>query len=144
MSAELRVDSAPPGMTRAWSILLCLLLTLSGVLPTLQCGEPEPYAGCLLAAANQREVLRARSYLHPAIPARILLIRSADGTAGHAALVYHLDPEGWVLYDDTFGSRPLHLRAGPPPVFPDALTVARAAFPSWPIGRAWYMAAAAR
>ena len=122
------------------SFLSIFPLTWAGLLPApSRAAATEPYAGCLLAAANQREILRAQSYLHAAIPARMLLIRSADDRAGHAALVYHLHPEGWVIYDDTFGSRPLHLRDGPPPAFPDPLAVARAAFPSWAIGRAAYM-----
>ena len=120
-------------MTRVWLVpLFSLLVLLSG------CADREPYAGCLLAAANRRETLRAQAYLHRAIPARILLIRSADNTAGHAALVYRLDPEGWWIYDDNFGSRPLRINDAHGATIPPALTVARAAFPAWPVGRAWY------
>ena len=123
-------------MTRARLALLFSLLLLL-LLPA--CSSMEPVDGCLLAAANRREVLRAQAYLHPAIPARILLLRSADGRAGHAALVCRLDPEGWVVYDDNYGSRPLRVAWPDARTFPPAWRVAREAFPGWPIGQAWWM-----
>ena len=111
-----------------------LLLSLSlFLLPcTARAGMPEPVNGCLMAAAN------ARAYLDPRIPARILRLRSADGRADHAALVYRL-PEGFVCYDDTFRTQVLHrLRWSDPRTFPPALTVARLAFgPA--ITTAWWM-----
>ncbi len=124
-------------MTRARLFcLLPLLLLLPG------CATPEPIDGCLLAAANRREVIeRARPFLHPAIPARILLFRSADNRAGHAALVYRL-PEGFICYDDTSGSRPLRCPWPDARTFPPALTVARVAFPGWPVGQAWWLESA--
>lgn len=141
----------PPacGRISAFSLSYMRLLSLSTGLLTFTLSivtltahaEPEPFGGCVLAAANQREVLRAQGYLHHAIPARILLLRSPDGGLGHAALVYRLEPEGWYVYDDMFGSRSLGgLRASDRQgsAFPAALVAARAAFPSWQIARAWY------
>ena len=119
-------------MTLARLLALFLLLAL---LPG--CAPLEPVNGCTLAAANRREVLRARAYLHPAIPARLLVIGYPGRSMGHAALVYRLDPEGWFVFDDTCGSR--RLTSTSTASFPDPLAAARQAFPTSPIGRAWYM-----
>ena len=114
------------------------LLLLLSLLPG--CAPLEPVHGCTLAAANRREVLRAKAYLHPAIPARLLVIGYAGRSMGHAALVYRLDPEGWFVYDDTCGSRQLKLPATA--AFPAPLDAARAAFPGSDIAVArWYEAA---
>ena len=51
------------------------------------CAPTEPINGCTLAAANQREVLRAKGYLHPGIPARLLQLRYPSGPMGHMALI---------------------------------------------------------
>ena len=117
------------------ALLASLLLAL---LPG--CAPLEPINGCVLATANRREVLRARAYLHPAIPARLLVIGYPGRAMGHAALVYRLDPEGWFAYDDTFGSRSLGLPSTT--AFPAPLAAARAAFPGHAIARAWYLNAA--
>ena len=119
-------------MTLARLLPLFVLLAL---LPG--CAPLEPINGCVLAAAREREVLRASAYLPRAIPARILVIGSGDRSMGHAALVYRLDPEGWFVYDDTFGSRPLGMTTAG--AFPDPLAAAAAAFPARPIARAWYL-----
>ena len=114
--------------------LLSLLLLLA-LLPG--CAPMEPIHGCTLAAANRREVLRARAYLHPAIPARILNVWRPGVSIGHSALVYRLDPEGWFAYDDSFGTRQLEIPATVG--IPDPLAAGRAAFPLWTIARAtWY------
>ena len=106
------------------------------------CAPLEPINGCVIDAGSFRETLRARALAGRAIPARILLIRSADGAHGHAALVYHLDPEGWCVYDDTAGSRRLNpAQSGS---FPDPLAAARQAFPTWRIARPWCKDAASR
>ena len=112
-------------------LLSCLLLTL---LLRGGCAAPEPIGGCVLAAANRREVLRAKGYAHPAIPARILGVQFG-GRIGHAALVFRLDG-GWWAYDDTFSSRALHLHES---AFPLPIFAARAAFPRRSITRAVYL-----
>ena len=117
-------------MTRA---CLCLLACL--LLPA--CADVEPINGCLLAAANYREALRARAYLAPSIPARLVFVRFAGARIGHALLLYRLTPEGWHAYDDSHGSRGLPLPNTAP--FPDPLTAARLAFPEAPVVSAeWY------
>ena len=113
--------------------LLSLLLLLA-LLPG--CAPLEPINGCTLAAVNRREILRARAFVHPAIPARILVIGYPGRSMGHAALVYHLDPEGWFAYDDTYGSRSLAFHDA---ALPDPLSAARAAFPGSLIARACYL-----
>ena len=115
------------------SCLLLSLLLLGGgcASPT----PPEPVDGCVLAAANKREVLRAHAYADPALRARILGVAFAGRPVGHAALVYRLDA-GWWVYDDVFASRPLHL---PAVTFPDPILAARAAFPGQPVATARYL-----
>lgn len=121
---------------RALCLLLCLLL-LPACAP-VEGTRGEPYAGCLLAAANRREVIRAAAYLHPAIPARILCVRFAGAAGGHAALIYRLDPEGWCGYEDTFGSRPLGLPASAP--LPAPMEAAQRLFgPGQPVAAAAYL-----
>ena len=101
------------------------------------CTPLEPPNGCTLAAANRREVLRAHAYVDRAIRARILVVAYPGRTMGHAALVYRLEPEGWFLYDDRDGSRPLAVPRTA--AFPAPMTVARLAFPRAPIVAAsWY------
>ena len=115
--------------------LLSLFLLLACV---PGCAPLEPVNGCTIAAANEREVLRARAYLHPAIPGRILVIGFPGRTMGHAALVYRLDPEGWFVYDDTCGTRRVCINDAHA-AFPPALAVAREAFPAWTIRSARYL-----
>ena len=91
------------------------------------CAPMEPINGCALAAANQREVLRAHAYLNTAIPARILALHYPGGPIYHAALIYRI-PEGWCAYDDTWGTRRLYLPAEAG-AFPPPLLAARAASP---------------
>ena len=117
--------------TRLLSLLL-LLACLPG------CAPLEPVNGCVLAAANRREVLRARAFANPAIPGRILVIRFPSRSMGHAALVYRLDPEGWFVYDDTCGTRRVCINDAHA-AFPPALAVAREAFPAWTIRSAGYL-----
>ena len=86
----------------------------------------EPINGCGLAAVNQREVLRAKKYLNPAVPARLIECRSPNVRMGHIALIYRVD-DRWYAYDDMNGSRRLSLPrdlVG----YPNALVAARAAF----------------
>ena len=105
--------------------------------PLPGCAAMEPIHGCTLAAVNEREVLRARTYLHPAIPARILVIGYPGRSLGHAVLIYRLDPEGWFAYSDTFGSRQLEIHVASE--FPDPMIAAHAAFPGSNIAVArWY------
>ncbi len=101
--------------------------------------QPEPFAGCVLAAANQREVIRAQGYLSTNIPARILIIHSAAQKMNHAVLVYRLNPEGWMVYDDAFGSRRLRPHMVLNVKFPMPLYAARAAYPTWSVDGAWYL-----
>ena len=101
----------------------------------------EPYGGWLLAGARERENLRnvekGKNYLPGTIPCRILAIFGKTGRTGHVALVYRLTPEGWMVYDDTFFSRRLHVLNRPE--FPDPLEAALEAFPNWEIGWAeWW------
>ena len=93
----------------------------------------------MLAAANHREVVRAHGYLDAKIPARILIIHSAGQNMSHAALVYRLNPEGWMIYDDAFGSRALHPHMISRVEFPLAMYAARAAYPTQEIDGAWYL-----
>ena len=116
-------------MTRRLALFLLPLVLAACADPH---GPSEPFGGCLLAAVNQREVLRAKTYLHPAIPCRLLGVFPASGHNAHIALVYRLEPEGWFVYDDTFLSRPLAVPNTK--TFPDATLAARQAFPSWEIG----------
>lgn len=96
----------------------------------------EPINGCAIAAVNQREVLRAKAYLHPAIPARLLQLRYPRGPLGHMALIYRID-EGWCAYDDKYGSRRLSLPRTT--TYPRPIDAARAAFPCVAISDAfWY------
>lgn len=118
-------------MTRARLLWLSLLLLLPA------CDSlNEPAGGCLLAAANKREVLLARGYLNPAIPARILGVRANGAAGGHAVLIYHLDG-GWFAWDDTFLGRALHVGNASTP--PAPITAARAAFPRWQIAAAVWL-----
>ena len=115
------------------SLFLLPLLLLCGGCAT---GPDEPVNGCVLAAANRREILRAGGYLDPAIPARILGITFAGRPVGHAALVFRLQ-SGWWVYDDVFASRRLHLPAAAS--LPDPILAARAAFPGCPVATAVYL-----
>ena len=100
------------------------------------CAPMEPINGCHLAALNQREVLRAKGYLNPAIPARLVQYRCPNVRMGHIALIYHVDKE-WYAYDDSNGTRRLSL---PKTMvdYPNALVAARAAFPFDPISSAFW------
>ena len=104
---------------------LCTGLLALTFLPA--CAPMEPINGCTLAAANQREVLRAHAYLNTAIPARILALHYSGGPIYHAALIYRI-PEGWCAYDDTWGTRRLRLPTEASE-FPPPLLAARAASP---------------
>ena len=87
--------------------------------------------------ARYRQVLQAQAYLGRAVPSKILTVAYAGTSIGHAALVYRPGPEGWFLYDDRSGSRPLAVPRSA--AFPEPMTVARAAFPGAPIVAAgWY------
>ena len=96
----------------------------------------EPVNGCTLAAVNEREILRARNYLDPTIPAKILALHYVGVPVGHSALIFRAD-EGWYAYDDTYGTRQLPFPGSTIP--PPPLLVARAAFPGATIDEAhWY------
>ena len=96
----------------------------------------EPVNGCTLAAVNEREILRARGYLDPAIPAKILALHYVGVPIGHSALIFRAD-EGWYAYDDAYGTRQLPFPGSTMP--PPPLVVARAAFPGATIDEAhWY------
>ena len=74
---------------------LLAFLLFAALLPG--CAPQEPINGCVLAAANQREVLRARAFVHPAIPARILGVHFAgQRQIGHALLIYWVDGGWWA------------------------------------------------
>ncbi|MBE7157348.1 MAG: hypothetical protein INR62_02725 [Rhodospirillales bacterium] len=128
-------------MTKYPGIALFLIIAISLFLPYSHChGEQmEPYAGCLLAAANKREIVRAQGYLHTKISARILIIHWAGQHMNHAALIYRLNPEGWMIYDDTFGSRSVYPHMVPRVEFPLAMYAARAAYPTQTVDGAWYL-----
>ena len=119
-------------------IRLVALFACLACVPVRASAEPPNF--CLPAAANEREALRR---LDPAIPARLLWMQPAHGGLGHAALVYRLRPEGWMVYDDTFGSRQLRRLSWPyATTFPPAWRVARMAFPVSDVGQAWWLTAA--
>ncbi len=95
----------------------------------------EPVNGCALAAVNQREVLRAKGYLNPAIPARLIQCRFPNVKLGHIALIYRVD-NNWYAYDDEVGTRRLSLPTTKN--YPNALVAARAAFPFDPVMSAFW------
>lgn len=115
-------------MTRLRRLAVLFLPILCLLLPA--CSGTEPINGCVLAAANRRELLRAKNYLHAAIPARIAGVYFLGLRGAHAVLVYRLD-DGWWAYDDVCASRPLHLGNGT--AFPEPVAAATAAFPGHPI-----------
>ena len=100
------------------------------------CAPMEPINGCGLAAVNQLEVLRAKKYLNPAVPARLVEYRCPNVRMGHIALIYRVDKE-WYAYDDSNGSRRLSLPRNMID-YPNALVAARAAFPYNPISSAFW------
>ena len=109
-------------------------LATAALLPA--CAPMEPINGCGLAAVNQRELLRAKKYLDPAVPARLVQYRCPNVRMGHIALIYRVD-KTWYAYDDNYGSR----RLGFPRTmidYPNALVAARAAFPNDPISTAFW------
>ena len=91
----------------------------------------EPPNGCTLAAVNEREILRARNYLNPAIPAKILALHYVGVPIGHSALIFRAD-EGWYAYDDAYGTRQLPF---PGSLMPPPLIVAQARIPAHPSTR---------
>ena len=111
-------------MTRA-RLLSLLLLPLALLFLPACASIDEPVGGCVLAAANKRQALRARGYLRADIPSAILAIHFAGSPVNHAVLIYHLDG-GWFAYDDTSYSRALHI--GNDARLPAPLVAGRAAF----------------
>ena len=94
----------------------------------------EPPNGCMLAAMNQRAVLRAKNYLNPNVESHLLAIWFHS--ARHVALVIKGDHR-WFAWDDAYGGRPLFLDG--PAQLPDALDAARAAFPRMNVEMAWWV-----
>ncbi len=64
----------------------------------------EPTNGCMLAAINERAVLRAKNYMQPNVEAHLLAIWFQDSR--HVALVVKGDHH-WFAWDDAYGGRPL-------------------------------------
>jgi hypothetical protein len=120
-------------LRRLFSIFL-LLLSLTACAP-IEGTQGEPINGCLLAAANRREIYKAKAYLNPGIASRILRVGYRSGK-GHALLVYRLD-DCWWVYDDQWGSR--RLSVSPSAQFPSALLVALQTQPPGMVVTAQYL-----
>ena len=93
----------------------------------------EPANGCMLAAINERAVLRAKNYLQPNVEAHLLAIWFQDSR--HVALVVKGDTR-WFAWDDAYGGRPLFLDNARH--LPDAMAAAHAAFPRKTVQLAWW------
>ena len=87
----------------------------------------------MLAAINERAVLRAKNYMQPNVEAHLLAIWFRDSR--HVALVVKGDHR-WFAWDDAYGGRPLFLKS--PMHLPDAMTAAQAAFPHKSVELAWW------
>ncbi len=115
---------------------------LAAILLSAACTNPgggpvagEPTNGCLLAAINERAVLRARNYMQPNVEAHLLAIWFQDSR--HVALVVKGDHR-WFAWDDAYGGRPLFLDGQPAQRLPDATRAAHAAFPHLNVQMAWW------
>ena len=93
----------------------------------------EPTNGCMLAAINERAVLRAKNYMQPNVEAHLLAIWFQDSR--HVALVVKGDNH-WFAWDDAYGGRPLFLNDARK--LPNPITAAHAAFPSKNVELAWW------
>ncbi len=94
----------------------------------------EPRNACLLAAINERAVLRAKNYMQPNVEAHLLAIWFQDSR--HVALVVKGDTR-WFAWDDARGGRPLFLKNVRR--LPDAMSAAQAAFPLKTVDMAWWV-----
>ena len=94
----------------------------------------EPTNACLLAAINERAVLRAKNYMQPNVEAHLLAIWFQESR--HVALVVKGDTR-WFAWDDAYGGRPLILKD--PRQLPDAMSAAKAAFPRKTVNMAWWV-----
>ena len=94
----------------------------------------EPPHGCLLAAINERAVIRAKNYMRPDVEAHLLAIWFQDSR--HIALVIKGDHD-WFAWDDAYGGRPLFLK-GQTARLPNPITAAHAAFPLKNVELAWW------
>ncbi len=95
----------------------------------------EPTNGCMLAAINERAVLRAKNYMQPGVEAHLLAIWFQDSR--HVALVVKGDKH-WFAWDDAYGGRPLFMDFNDARKLPNPITAAHAAFPSKNVELAWW------
>ena len=94
----------------------------------------EPRNGCMLAAINERAVLRAKNYMQPNVESHLLAIWFQHSQ--HVALVVKGDHR-WFAWDDAYGGRPLFLDESAR--LPNALVAAQAAFPRKSVELAWWV-----
>ena len=119
----------------------CLRVLAAGIAVTMlaacaDVGGPisgEPTNGCMLAAINERAVLRAKNYMQPNVEAHLLAIWFQDSR--HVALVVKGDKH-WFAWDDAYGGRPLFLNDARK--LPNPITAAQAAFPRKNVELAWW------
>ena len=134
------VSGPPRGQpsSRAWHRLMVTAAGLAASLLTACAdgGGPvagEPANGCMLAAINERAVLRAKDYMQPNVEAHLLAIWFQDSR--HVALVVKGDHR-WFAWDDAYGGRPLFLKDSQR--LPNAIAAAQAAFPRKNVELAWW------